>query len=97
MIFLSKLCKELESSFEKQQYSQGIVFFVNSLEDKLDKKDETKSYNKIKFGLDKGKRLTPENTKEDEKILVIIVLFMILFFISLPIVFEVSERLKRKK
>ena len=95
--FLSKLNKELESSFEKQQYSQGIVFFVNSLEDKMDKKDETKSYNKIKFGLDKGKRLTPESTKEDEKTLVIIVIFMILFFISLPIVFEVSEKIKKKK
>ena len=58
--FLSEMNKELEGNFEKQQYSQGIVSFVYSLEDKLNQKDEAKNNKIIKFGLDKNKKLTPE-------------------------------------
>ena len=79
--FLSEMNKELEGNFEKQQYSQGIVSFVYSLEDKLNQKDEVKNNKIIKFGLDKNKKLTPEEktkleiaegAKEGEKIGVII-------------------------
>ena len=104
--FLSEMNKELEGNFEKQQYSQGIVSFVQSLENKLDKKDETKNNNKIKFGLDKNKKLSPEEktrleiaegAKEGKKVGVIIVLFTLLFLIFLFIVSLISDRLKKKK
>ena len=104
--FLSKLNKELEGSFEKQEYSQGITSFIHSLENKLDKKDETKNGNKIKFGLDKNKKLTPEEKtrleiadgrKEGAKIGAIIIIFIILFLIFLIIVSLISDGLKKKK
>ena len=104
--FLSEMNKELESNFEKQQYSQGVVSFIHSLEDKLNQKDEAKNNKIIKFGLNKNKKLTPEEktrleiaegAEEGEKIGVIIVLFAILFFIFLLIIFNVLEELKKKK
>lgn len=104
--FLSEMNKELEGNFEKQQYSQGIVSFVYSLEDKLNQKDEAKNNKIIKFGLDKNKKLTPEEktrleiaegAKEGEKIGVIIVLFTLLFLIFLFMVLEALENLKKKK
>lgn len=104
--FLSEMNKELEGNFEKQQYSQGIVSFVYSLEDKLNQKDEVKTNKIIKFGLDKNKKLTPEEkirleiaegAKEGEKIGVIIVLFTLLFLIFLFMVLEALENLKKKK
>lgn len=104
--FLSEMNKELEGDFEKQQYSQGIVSFVYSLEDKLNQKDEAKNNKIIKFGLDKNKKLTPEEktrleiaegAKEGEKIGVIIVLFTLLFLIFLFMVLEALENLKKKK
>ena len=104
--FLSEMNKELEGNFEKQQYSQGIVSFVYSLEDKLNQKDEAKNNKIIKFGLDKNKKLTPEEkirleiaegAKEGEKIGMIIVLFTLLFLIFLLIILNVLEELKKKK
>lgn len=104
--FLSEMNKELEGYFEKQQYSQGIVSFVHSLENKLNQKDETKNNNKIKFGLDKNKKLTPEEktkleiaegAKEGKKVGVIIVLFTLLFLIFLLMVLDVLEKVKKKK
>ena len=104
--FLSKLNKELEGSFEKQEYSQEITSFIHSLENKLDKKDETKNGNKIKFGLDKNKKLTSEEKtrleiaegrKEGAKIGAIIIIFIILFLIFLIIVSLISDGLKKKK
>lgn len=104
--FLSEMNKELEGNFEKQQYSKGIVSFVYSLEDKLNQKYEAKNNKIIKFGLDKNKKLTPEEktrleiaegAKEGEKIGAIIVLFAILFFIFLLIILNVLEELKKKK
>ena len=58
------------------------------------------------FGLDKNKKLTPEEktrleiaegAKEGEKIGVIIVLFTLLFLIFLFMVLEALENLKKKK
>ena len=104
--FLSEMNKELEGYFEKQQYSKGIVSFVYSLEDKLNQKYEAKNNKIIKFGLDKNKKLTPEEktrleiaegAKEGEKIGAIIVLFAILFFVFLLIILNVLEELKKKK
>lgn len=105
-VFLSKLNKELEDSFGKQQYSQGIDSFVHSLEGELNKKDETKDNNKIKFGLNKNKKLTPEEKTrleategygEGKKIGVIIVLFTFLFLIFLFMFLEALEKVKKKK
>lgn len=102
--FLSEMNKELEGYFEKQQYSQGIVSFVHSLENKLNQKDEAKNNKIIKFGLDKNKNLTPEEktrlemaegAKEGNKIGVIIVLVTFLFSIFLFLVLKVLEESKK--
>lgn len=102
--FLSEMNKELEGYFEKQQYSQGIISFVHSLENKLNQKDEAKNNKIIKFGLDKNKKLTPEEktrlemaegAKEGNKIGVIIVLVTFLFSIFLFLVLKVLEESKK--
>lgn len=102
--FLSEMNKELEGYFEKQQYSQGLVSFVHSLENKLNQKDEAKNNKIIKFGLDKNKKLTPEEktrlemaegAKEGNKIGVIIVLVTFLFSIFLFLVLKVLEESKK--